>query len=200
VCLALAFCLTSFPKPLLPQAAIAVFIAVLIPLNVTLLRKSAVEARVRKPAQRVEMLQGRVASQGMVALVTLSDSVYQFTASHPFDPVNRKQHLPVYDVVQPATTRVLTWRQEFAAKALACLKQGQPVWISSQFLAERPDPAWRWNEGDDPHVSWTEFRPVFARFTYSEQVGDTDGFAKLENSPANIALLESLTQLPATPK
>lgn len=192
LCLALAYCLSRFPKPVLAQAVVGGFLLAAIFVNAAMLSKNRLEAKAQSDAERVRSLQGRVASGGLVAVVTALDDVYQFTSTFPFDPVNRKQTLPVYDVVEPGTLRVLVWREEFAIRVLKCMKQGESVWVSKRFLAERPDPSWKWAEGDDRRVSWKDLYPVFRSFTYSEDTGGPDGFLRLEGSDPNVARLGAI--------
>jgi len=190
--LSLAFALSRFPKPLLGQVCIVGFLGLVITMNTAMLSRGTIDAKARKSADRVRSLQGKVNPAGMVALPTLGDDIYQFTLSFPFDLMNRKQTLPVYDVIENGTVRVATWRQEFARHALQTLKGGESVWISKRLLAERPEPAWKWTEGDDTRISWKGLRPVFLPFYYSEDTGGTDGFLKLANSPENIKILQRL--------
>lgn len=190
--LALAHALYCFPRPVLAQICTVGFLAVVIVMNTTQLSRIVVDAKVRRTADRVRSLEGKVNAAGMVALVTLGDDVYQFTLSFPFGPVNRRVALPVYDVIENGTVRVTTWKPEFARNALKSLQQGGNVWISKRLLAEQPDPAWKWTEGDDVRVSWKDLGPVFRRFQYAEDTGDRDGFVQLVNSRQNIALLETL--------
>lgn len=94
--------------------------------------------------------------------------------------------LPLYVAIEIATVRVATWRPDFAKCALGALERHESVWISKRFLAERPDPAWEWTEGDDRRIVWTDVPVFFRQFSYGESVAGADGFLKLEASEENL--------------
>jgi hypothetical protein len=98
----------------------------------------------------------------------------------------------VYDVVQVSNERARTWKREFSQKALHSLEQGQSVWVSKRLLAARPEPAWGWNEGDDPNVSWKELRPFFSGLSYSADVGGSDGFLQVSGTEQNKVFLSEV--------
>ena len=189
LCLAVAFCLSCYRQHRVAVAGVVVFLSIAILLNVAALSRSSVLAHHRPTRERALSLENKVGPQGLVALLSLADDLYQLAVSFPFDPAVRRTSLPVYDVVQVSNARVLTWRREFAQKALHSLDQGQAVWVSKRLLAERPEPSWGWTEGDDPNVSWKDLRPFFSRLNYSEDVGGSDGFLRLAASDENKAFL-----------
>jgi hypothetical protein len=179
---------TKKPGPII----ILVFLVLVIILNGALLSRPVINSEIAPAAARLESLRGKVTPQGLVALVTLQDSVYQLLTSYPFHPANRQETLPAYDVIVIANERIVLWQQDFAKRALDTLQRSQSVWISKRFLADRPEPAWTWTEGDDRRITWTQLPPFFRQFTYSESVGGPDGFLKLEPSPENISKLKAL--------
>jgi hypothetical protein len=63
--------------------------------------------------------------------------------------------------------------------------QGQSVWISKRFLAEQPEPAWNWTEGDDKRIAWKDLFPFFRSLSFSAETGGPDGFLKLDDSQRN---------------
>jgi hypothetical protein len=191
VCLGVALLLSEPGKRMFAPAIAGAFLAAAFAINVSAYWKPAVEARIAPEVARVESLQGRVSKNSMVAMVTLGDSAYQFTNQFPLHAVNRRGALPVYDVVEIANVRVTTWKQDFAKHALETMQRSETVWVSSRLLAERPDPAWNWNEGDDPRISWKDLPPFFRSLSYSEPVGGADGFLKLTPSEDNIRKLEA---------
>jgi hypothetical protein len=179
---------TKKPGPIV----IFVFLVLVINVNGALLSRPVINSEIAPAAARLESLRGKVTPQGLVALVTLQDSVYQLLTSYPFHPANRRETLPAYDVIVVANERIVQWQQDFAKRALDTLQRSQSVWVSKRFLADRPEPAWTWTEGDDRRITWTQLPPFFRQFTYSESVGGSDGFLKLEPSPENINKLEAL--------
>lgn len=190
VVIAMAYALSSAAVPRLARGAVAGFALLAIALNATMLSSKAVQASYRPAAERAASLQGKVTSRGLVALVTLADDLYQFSGSDPYDPVNRRQRLPVYSVVEVANIRVLTWKQRFARRTLDTINQASDVWVSKRLLAARPDPSWKWTEGDDRRISWKDLTPVFQQFSYSEDVGGADGFLKFAPTPKNLEELQ----------
>jgi hypothetical protein len=194
VCLAVALLLSQAPARTFAPALAAAFLAVALIVNVHAYWTPAVEARIAPEVARVESLQGRVSAHAMVAMVTMGDRIYQFTTQYPLHPVNRRGALPIYDVVMIANVRVATWKQDFATRALDTMRRSESVWVSNRLLAERPDPDWNWNEGDDPRISWKELPVFFRSLSYSESVGGGDGFLKLTPSADNIKKLESISQ------
>jgi hypothetical protein len=192
LCIAAAYVLSQPSRKLWASIVIVAFLAITMAANISALWKSKVQAANAPAISRVEVLQGRVTPEGLVALVTFNDGVYQFTTSYPFHPANRRVQLPIYDVIQVANLRVLRWKQEFAQRALTSLDRSAAVWISKRVLAAQPDPAWDWVEGDDAHITWRDIPGFFRQFSYSDSVGGPDGFVRLEPSRENMARLEAL--------
>ena len=189
LCFAVAFCLSQYRENRVAVGGLVAFLAVAMLVNVTALWRSSALKRHRPTEDRALSLAHKVGPQGLVALLSLSDDLYQLIVSFPFDTAVRRTSLPVYDVVQVSNERVRTWKQEFAQKALNALKRGQAVWISKRLLAAQPQPAWGWTEGDDPNVSWKDLRPFFSALSYSEDVGGSDGFLQIADTEQNKACL-----------
>ena len=80
-------------------------------------------------------------------------------------------------------------KSDFARLAIAAQSKNEPVWVSKRLLAAQPAPAWGWNEGDDPRISWKDLRPFFGSLDYSSDVGGPDGFLQIANSAHNQQLL-----------
>jgi hypothetical protein len=200
LCLAVAFCLSRYRQNRLAVAGIVAFLSVAILINMAALWRTSVLSRHLPATDRALSLENKVGPRGLVALLSLSDDLYQLAVSIPFDPAVRRISLPVYDVVQVANERVLTWRREFAQKALNSLQQGQAVWVSKRLLAAQPEPGWGWTEGDDPNVSWTDLRPFFSRLSYAADVGGSDGFLQLAGTEKNKALLNTAAVNPPAPR
>lgn len=189
VCLAVAYVLSQASKSGFGLVMFA-FIVLTLATNVPALWKTEVQRRNASAKARVELLHGRVIHVDLVALVTLNDNVYQFTSQYPFDAINRRGQLPVFDIIEVSNLRVLRWKQRFAQRALEVRNQSGAVWISTRVLAERPAPDWEWAEGDDPRIRWRDIPAFFRQFSYSESVGGADGFLKLAFSSDNLNKLE----------
>jgi hypothetical protein len=145
---------------------------------------------------RISELQPRLQPNSLVAVVHLQDELVNFYSNFPFHPLNRQGTLNIHSVTEPGTDRNLTWRQDFAAKALSRWAVGGDVWLSERLFAQRPRPEWNWAEGDDPRVSWADFAPLFTQFEIAERVGGEDGFALLARTPRNEELLRRVAQEP----
>jgi hypothetical protein len=183
--LAAALCLSRVPRSRAAQGVVLSFLALTLLMNIHALSRNVPEAGLQNAANRVASLHDRVTGNGLVALVTYRDDAYRYAVSFPFEAVNRKLVLPVYAVVEPGTARVPTWKRDFAERALNTMVQGQSVWISKRLLAERPDPAWNWTEGDDRRISWIDLYPFFRSLSFSAETGGPDGFIKLDDSERN---------------
>jgi hypothetical protein len=190
VALAIAYGFSQLSTKTAGPIGIVVFVILAIAVNGASLSKPAIDAETVPAAVRVESLQGKVTPEGLVALVTHQDAVYQLLTSHPFHPTNRRETLPAYDVIEVANERIVRWQPDFAKRAFDTLARSQSVWISNRLLAEHPEAVWNWTEGDDPRISWKELPPFFRQFSYSESVGGADGFLKLEPSRENLAKLQ----------
>jgi len=188
-CVALAYALSDSPTTAPGPTITFAFLAFTMTMNVQAFWKPNLEARIAPGAARVTSLQGKVSGRGMVAILTMADSAYQLTTQYPLHPVNRTQTVPIYLPIEIANVRVATWKPDFAKRALDTLERHEGVWISKRFLAERPDPAWGWTEGDDRRISWKDLPTFFCQFSYGESVGGADGFLKLEPSEENLQRL-----------
>lgn len=196
LCLAIAFCLSQAGH-WIPRAVVLLFLCVAIVSNIQVTWGGTQLGRYVKTEQRARSIREKVGPGSVVALDTLMDDLYMYAADAPYDPLRpERRRIPVYDVVQIGNDRVLTWREEFAARSLKALDSGQSVWVSKRLLAQRPDPAWGWNEGDDARVGWRDLPQFFSRFEYAEDVGGPDGFLRLDDSPRNRQLLEAAQKGP----
>jgi 4-amino-4-deoxy-L-arabinose transferase-like glycosyltransferase len=190
LCIALAFCISRYRQSRVAVASVAAALAIAMLVNISALWRSSVLAE-HRPTARALSLQGRVGQNGLIALVSLRDTMYELGA-FPFEPAVRHMALPVWEVFQSGNERIRVWRREFAERTLRVLSQGERVWISKRLLAARPEPAWGWTEGDDPNVSWKDIRPFFTQLDYAADVGGPDGFLEVAASPRNIAFLRSV--------
>jgi hypothetical protein len=165
-------------------------------LNLGAMRAGRIAQKQSPVLARIGGLQPRLRPNSLVAVVHLQDELVNFSSGFPFHPLNRQGTLNIHSVTEPGTDRNLTWRQDFAAKALARLEAGGDVWLSERLFAPRPRPEWNWAEGDDPRVSWRDFMPFFTQFDVGERVGGEDGFALLARTPRNEELLRGIAREP----
>jgi hypothetical protein len=192
VCIAAAYALSQ--RSWIARVVLA-FLILSIGVNVWTLSKNRVGQRIMLPAMsRLESLQGKVSPKGLVAVIALTDTAYRFTEFFPFHPLNRQRAFPVYDVVEIANQRVLTWKRDFAIRALNSFNASEKVWITKRFLSGRPLPEWKWTEGDDPRIAWKDLPAFFKQFSYGSDVGGDDGFVEMEATPTNLAILRAVAR------
>ena len=133
-----------------------------------------------------------------VGLLNYQDALFTFDETFPFNPLNHDP-LRLFDIIEPSTTRVPTWRQEFATQALAAWAQSGDVWLTKRVLAQRPLPDWAWAEGLQGSVPWTVFPAFFSRLEVAQEIGGDDGFVRLAPSQANRDILWGIGILPNHP-
>jgi len=142
--------------------------------------------------ERKNALDARAQSGSLVAVINLRDPIYYMPALRLLDHQAQPHNFQVYDVIETASARVFRWRRQFAELSLARWSKGRQVWLSNRLLAERPQPEWRWVEGDTGRVKWIEIRTFFRSFDVTVGVDGSDGFVLLAESPHN---QESLREL-----
>jgi len=179
------------------RAVVLVFVVVMCVNNVFSMSRWRIDRLDAASIGRALSLKAALRPGSMVATLSNQDDLGQMCNRRPFAAVNRPDPLPLYDMIEPATLRVLTWRQEFARKALATWEGGGDVWITRRVWSPAPRPAWKWAEGDDPRISWRAIPPVFAPLETDAATPGEDGFVRLTRSPHNAAELARLAALPA---
>jgi hypothetical protein len=173
---------------------VMIFVAVMAFSDVGAMSKWVLEKKQKAVAARIEELSTRLKPDSLVAATHLQDELTDFYYNYPFNPLNRRENLTVYNVLEPGASRILTWREDFAAKVQATWSRGGELWISKRFFAERPHSEWNWTEGDDPRISWKMLAPFFKGFAVTESIGGDDGFVLIPRSPANERLISALAE------
>ena len=84
------------------------------------------------------------------------------------------------------------WRNELARRADSVWAEGGHVWVSRRAFVASPPSSWKWAEGDDPRLHWTEFRDYFSQVDVGPPVGGEDGFVELLPTPRTRATVERL--------
>jgi len=167
------------------------FVLVMAGTNLAVMRTTRLEQVQEASAARIRELQPRLTRGSLVIVVHHQDALMEFFHDSPFHPINRKGTLNIYIALEPGADRILTWRQGFARKVLACWEGGGEVWFSKRFLAPRPQTEWDWVEGDDRRFSWSDLSPFFSQLETGEGVGGEDGFYLLARSPRNEQFLRA---------
>lgn len=192
--LAIAFSLSG-ERSLRPLKFVAVaFIAVLVVVNVNAMRADVLARQQEQVSVRIRDLQPLLKPHSLVVTTHLQDELVSFNYDFPFNEINRRGNLRVISLMEVSVDTVLTWRQDFARKALGVWEAGGDIWLSKRFFAERPRPEWNWVEGDDRRVSWRDIAPFFSVMEMGQAVGGEDGFVLLLPSPANKQILETVVQ------
>jgi hypothetical protein len=141
---------------------------------------------------RVSDLRSRLADTGLAMVTTNQDNLDETLNRLAFDDINRPAPLPLYDIIEPANIRVLTWRQDLAARTIKVWANGGDVWVSTRVWSLKPQPSWNWVEGDDPRISWADLPRFFTTLNTDAESGGPDGFLRLARNDANLALLTRL--------
>ncbi|HSR08028.1 MAG TPA: hypothetical protein VLM42_12820, partial [Bryobacteraceae bacterium] len=121
--------------------------------NISAMWFSVIQQKEETLAQRARVLKPYWRQSSTVGVLNYQDGLITFSETFPFNPLNREP-LRLFDVIEPSTTRVPTWRQEFATRALGAWAQSGDVWLTNRVLAPRPKPAWAWAEGLQGSVPW----------------------------------------------
>jgi hypothetical protein len=138
---------------------------------------------------RIANLRGRISGTSVAVVTTNQDQLEEFLSRSIFGPVNRPQIFRVYDVVEPGSSRMLQWRQEFAAEVFNVWRDGGEVWVSKRVRSPKPLPDWYWVEGDDPREIWSDLTGFFGPIQTDAEADGGDGFARVAKNEANRDLL-----------
>lgn len=191
--LAAASVLRGFPAVRrLPQLAVAAFLACMVATNVYSMYRPRMDRQDAESIARLAPLRAQLRDRSLVALLTNKDEILAAANRSPLSAINLPAPLNFYDVLEPATLRILTWREEFASEVLAAWSAGGDAWVSRRLWNRRPLPAWNWAEGDDPHITWDQIPAFFASLHTDAEVGGADGFVRLARDPANQVVLTSI--------
>ncbi|HUA63307.1 MAG TPA: hypothetical protein VML19_31420 [Verrucomicrobiae bacterium] len=142
-------------------------------------------------AARLEALNPHLTPRDAILVVSFADDAYRFLSARPFDPLSRYRSL-AYVVTGSGNLGLRTWQQHLAARVLGTWNGGGRVWMSLRLWARAPEPEWRWVEGDDPRIHWTDLPSFFGALDCGEPIGGKDGFAELLPSSKNVRIFQEL--------
>ena len=196
VCLAMVLARPGTPFPLL--AMMVVPLVAFTGWNLAAMWASTIHAKEEAVARRAGLLKPQWRPSSKVAVLNYQDELVAFVETFPFHPLNRDP-LRVFDIIEPSSVRVPTWRQEFATEALAAWAESGDVWLTKRALAYQPRREWAWAEGVDPRVAWKELPEFFSRLEIAADVGGEDGFVRLAPSAANQEFLTGVGILRSHP-
>ncbi len=144
--------------------------------------------------RQTRLLENDMTRPASVFVPTLRDPLYYVPLTRPLDHTLVSRKYNVTDVIEIASTRLLHWRAEFAARALQNWKAGSDVWVSKKLLAARPTSGGTWVEGDDPRIKWKELPDFFGQFATDRSEGGEDGCVRVSESPANRIILQKVIE------
>ena len=174
--------------------ALAAFFACTLAVNVTAL------LRFREPAEfesaRIELraLNDRIAPHDCIVVLSLQDPVVRLVEARPFSPSSRIR-FQYFSPVPWGSAHPESWRRVVAERVETAWKNGGRAWLANRFLADLPDPAWGWVEGDDRRIRWSDFHLFFERLDLGNAFGGTDGFSEILPTERNRLVFDS-SQLP----
>jgi len=108
------------------------------------------------------------------------DELVMMNVRCPTSPLVVQTDAPeVRGLVMSNSAYSYVWHDWLAREATATWAGGGRVWISRRAFAAVPAADWRWAEGDDPKLHWTDFPAYFKNVDVGPPVGGADGFVEL---------------------
>jgi hypothetical protein len=141
---------------------------------------------------RAQSVASRLTPNDLVFVVTQEDEIDSLSTGYVFHPLNRNASLHTTPMVSIAIKNIIVWRENFGRLTKLVWDRNGNVWLSKRLFAERPKPEWRWAEGDDAHIKWTDMPSFFKQFDLGDSVGGEDGFVLFPKTDKNVQLIESL--------
>jgi hypothetical protein len=160
--------------------------------NVDSMRKGALERRRADVLARIQELLPTLGPNSVVLAINEQDNLAVFCQDFPLDPIVSDHPWQYYDVLEINAVRLLHWREDLASRVLWNWKRGGTVWVPLRLLHDKPEASWKWVEGDDPRVHWSDLPVFFSQFNLGAAVGGEDGFVSLRDNPANREILTTL--------
>ncbi|MBS1853822.1 MAG: hypothetical protein JST11_00535 [Acidobacteria bacterium] len=188
--LAVAVVLDKASSHAIPSGLVALLLVGYTVYNLTANSQISGDPRVAEAKLRIQALNNNVQPEALVFVVTYTDEMILASTTHPLDNSLARLAFRVQDAVTIANRRTAQWRTVFAESTLAQWAQDREVWVSERLLANRPEARWRWVEGDDRRIHWSDLPAAFGQLDRDRriQVG-MDGFLRLAESQANRELL-----------
>jgi hypothetical protein len=153
------------------------------------------DVRLNAVRDRKRLLEASMSAPGLVCVLTLRDDLYSLPITRPLDHSLASRKYSTIDIIETGSTRVLSWRSEFAESVLNRWARSHEVWFSELALADRPGSSSDWVEGDDKRIRWAELPDFFRKLESDAQVGrGRNGFLRVVPSAANRAFLASVAR------
>lgn len=169
-----------------PRGVMLASLAVMLTANAAVLSRPAVRRRQEAALTRLPASPGGPGSRSVFVVPHPQDGLFRFHRDYPFHPRNRAG-FAVHDVFAPGMVSSSEWRSRVDRRIAEEWEAGGSVYVSSRLLAERPEPAWDWIEGDDRRVTWRELREHFAQLEYEPVERPGSEFLRLRRPRVPVA-------------
>jgi hypothetical protein len=176
------------------KGILPLFFASALAVNLTALSRFSEPADLETGRMRVQALNGRVSPNDWILIQSYQDPVMVFVNARPFSPLSKNRFL-FYVAVPWGSAHPELWPRHLAGRVHAAWENGGQAWITDRFLANAPDPAWEWVEGDDPRIRWADFHAFVEKLDLGNAFGGTDGFSEILRTNRNQALLDAAFSL-----
>lgn len=172
--------------------AILISFGVMVSTNLYYMSSLSVNREVDHTLSRLVLLKPHLHSTSVVFALTYADPACAFRRDFPFHPFNSAGGIVIFDLVEIATERILTWKEDFARKALSTWEAGGDVWVTKRVWAKHPLTDWHWVEGDDPRICWEDLYTFFEPLQINGGTGGRDGFSRISAGSENHKVLLDL--------
>jgi hypothetical protein len=155
----------------------------------------ALSADYRQSEAQLKDLRQFARPQDAFVAMTQVEPIIEWVAGHPFDRNNRECALQMDWAVSPMEAGVSRWRNRLARRALEDWSHGWDVWVEKSAMADRPNEASLWVEGDNPAIHWRDLPAFFRGLDFDTQTRRADGFMRLAHTQANQSRLLQFANL-----
>ena len=162
--------------------------------NVNAMRSGMLERQKGEALARIRILVPTLAPNSVLLAVNEQDNLAVFCQNFFLDPIISEHNWEYYDVLEINAARLSTWREDLAWRVLWNWSRGGTVWVPLRLFHDRPDTRWKWVEGDDPRIHWSDLPAFFSQFSLGASMGGEDGFVSLPDNSANRQILLGLVR------
>jgi hypothetical protein len=160
--------------------------------NVSAMRRGTLERQKAEALARIRNLVPTLGPNSVLFAINEQDNLAVFCQNFFLDPVISEHEWQYYDVLEINAARLSTWREDLARRVLWNWNHGGSVWLPLRLFHDKPDPQWKWVEGDDLRIHWSDLPAFFSQFNLGTRMDGEDGFVSLPDNPANRQILSSL--------
>jgi len=172
------------------KGILPLFFASALAVNLTALSRFSEPPEFETARVRVRALNDRVGPNDCIVVQSYQDPAVIFVNARPFSPLSKNRFL-FYVPVPWGAAHPELWPRHLAGRVRGAWKNGGRAWITGRFLANTPDPAWGWVEGDDPRIRWVDFHAFFEKLDLGNAFGGADGFSEILRTKGNQLLFDA---------